>query len=145
MTDVAQPAVSRFLAPPRPWRPRRVDIPATVDLLVDGGDARLALDPQHHTNKYGCGPRPDPGLIAFGSSTASVISERGFAAADRLRRRLVKAAAAEPPHVTYARELKHLRRDLLRLCGLSDMAGVEIVFAASGTDLHLIAGQLAAG
>jgi hypothetical protein len=145
MTDVAQPAVSRFLASPRSLRPRRVDIPATVDLLVDGGDARLALDPQHHTNKYGCGPRPDPGLIAFGSSTASVISERGFAAADRLRRRLVTSAAAEPAHVTYARELQRLRRDLLRLCGLSDMAGAEIVFAASGTDLHLIAGQLAGG
>src|SRR5579883_3441988 len=143
MTDIAQPAVSRFAAPPRLLRPRRADIPATVDLLVDGGDSRLALDPERHTNKYGCGPRPDPGLMAFGSSTASVISEHGFAAADRLRRRLAKAAAAEPAHVTYARELTRLRGDLSRLCGLSDMPGVEIVFAASGTDLHLIAAQLA--
>ncbi len=142
MTDIAQPAVSRFAAPPRSAWPRRVDIPATADLLVDGGDSRLALDPRRHTNKYGCGPRPDPGLMAFGSSTASVISERGFAAADRLRRRLAKAAAGEPAHVTYARELERLRGDLRRLCGLSDTRGVDIVFAASGTDLHLIAAQL---
>ncbi len=99
MTDIAQPAVSRFFVPPRTLRPRRVEIPATVDLLIDGGDARLALDPQRGTNKYGCGPRPDPGLVAFGSSTASVISERGFAAAERLRRRLVKSAAGEPTHL----------------------------------------------
>lgn len=145
MTDIAEPAVSRFVAPPRSVRPRPVDIPATVDLLVDGGDSRLALDPGRHTNKYGCGPRPDPALMAFGSSTASVISERGFAAADRLRRRLVKAAVAEPTHVTYTRELGRLRRDLLRLCGLSGHSGVEAVFAASGTDLHLIAAQLVAG
>jgi len=145
MTDVAQPALSRFSAPPRSLRRRPVDIPATVDLLVDGGDSRLTLDPERGTNKYGCGPLPDPGLFAFGSSTASVISERGFAAADRLRRRLVKSAAAEPTHVTYGRELERLRGDLLRLCGLSDMAGVEVVFAASGTDLHLIAAQLASG
>ncbi len=143
MTDIAQPAVSRFAAPPRLLRPRRADIPATVDLLVDGGDSRLALDPERHTNKYGCGPLPDPGLMAFGSSTASVISERGFAAADRLRRRLVKATAAEPAHATYARELARLRAELSRLCGFSDMPGVDIVFAASGTDLHLIAAQLA--
>ncbi|MBV8537637.1 MAG: hypothetical protein JO128_18720 [Alphaproteobacteria bacterium] len=109
---------------------------------MDGGDSRLVLDPHRHTNKYGCGPLPDPELLAFGSSTASVISDRGFAAAERLRRRLVKAAASEPAHVTYARELQRLRRDLLRLCGLSDMTGVEVVFAASGTDLHLIAAQL---
>lgn len=120
-------------------------IPSTEQLLVEGGDARIALDPDHVLNKYGCQPFPDPDLAAFGSSTASVISAEGFAAADRLRHRLFPAAGAEPDAATYTRELDLIRRKLLRLCGVSDLAGIEVVFAASGTDLHLIAAQLADG
>lgn len=136
----AEPAVSLF--PASSVRTRRAFVEATARLLADGGDARLALDPQRGTNKYGCPPRPDPSLAAFGSSTASVISEPAFAAAERLRQCLRHFAAVEPAPVTYAREIQRLRRDLLRLCGLADL-GVEVVVAASGTDLHLIAAQLA--
>lgn len=107
---------------------------------MEGGDARIALDPDG-LNKYGCPPLPDPGLVALGSSTASVVSGAGFAAADRLRDRL--AQAAQPDAVLYARELERVRGELLGLCGISDMAGVAAVFAASGTDVHLIAAQLA--
>lgn len=121
-----------------------VHLPPTAQMLVDGGDSRLALDPLRGTNKYGCRPFPDPALAAFGSSTASIISEPAFQAAEQVRRRLLLAAAVEPAHVTYARELQRLRGDLLRLCVLRRESGVEIVFAASGTDLHLIAAQLAA-
>jgi len=54
------------------------------------------LDPRSAANKYGCPPQPAPAFAAFGSSTASTISAGAFAAADRLRARLVQAAAAEP-------------------------------------------------
>lgn len=123
----------------------RPSLPPTEQMLVEGGDARIALDPDYALNKYGCQPLPDPDLAAFGSSTASVISREGFAAADRLRHRLLLAAGTEPHAVTYARELNHIRRELIQLCGVSDLPGLEVIFAASGTDLHLITAQLAGG
>ncbi|BAN35462.1 hypothetical protein SCD_n01641 [Sulfuricella denitrificans skB26] len=121
------------------------DIPSTEQLLVEGGDARIALEPDDVLNKYGCQPFPDPDLAAFGSSTASVISAESFAAADKLRHRIFLTAGAESEAVTYTRELNLIRQELLRLCGVSDLAGIEVVFASSGTDLHLIAAQLAGG
>jgi hypothetical protein len=119
-------------------------LPATERLLVEGGDARIALAADG-VNKYGCSPFPDGELASFGSSTASVISKRGFAAADRLRERLLGALETVPAAVLYAAELDRMRRELLALAGVTDLAGVEVVFAASGTDLHLFAAQLAAG
>jgi len=120
-------------------------LPPTEQLLVEGGDARIALDPDDISNKYGCQPFPDPDLAAFGSSTASVISTEGFAAADHLRHKISLAFGAEPDATIYTRELDLIRRELLRLCGVSDTAGIDVVFATSGTDLHLIAAQLAGG
>jgi hypothetical protein len=138
--EIEQRAQSRRLtAPVRIGQP----LPSTAQLLVEGGDTRIMLDPDRAVNKYGCRPLPDPQLLAFGSSTASVISAAGFAAAEHLRHRLLLNAGSEAPSVTYARELDRVRRELLRLCGVSDLPGVELVFAASGTDLHLIVAQLA--
>ncbi|MBF0497887.1 MAG: hypothetical protein HQK58_15150 [Deltaproteobacteria bacterium] len=131
-------------APEHAGRYAQVNLPPTEQLLVEGGDARIALDPDRALNMYGCQPFPDPDLGAFGSSTASVISHAGFAAADRLRRRLL-AVGAEPQAITYARELNRIRRELTHLCGVSDIPGLEVVLAASGTDIHLIAAQLAGG
>lgn len=119
--------------------------PSTDQLLVEGGDDRLALDPGRGANRYGCRPVPDTDLAAFGSSTASVISEAGFSAADRLRQRLSHAAKGEHDAVTYGRELDRIRRELVRLCGVADVPAPEVVLAASGTDLHLIAAQLTRG
>lgn len=116
-------------------------LPPTEQLLVEGGDARIALDPEN-LNKYGCSPFPDPGVVALGSSTASGISASGFAAADRLRNRLVQAADEASDADIYAHELKRIRQEFVRLCGVSDVHGLDVVFAASGTDLHLIAAQL---
>lgn len=119
-----------------------VTIPATEVLLAAGGDVRIALDSEGGRNKYGCSIYPDSALIAFGSSTASVISEHGFAAADRLRDELASGAAIESSVVSYARRLDAMRMELAALCGIADLPGLEIVFAASGTDSHLIAAQL---
>ncbi len=114
--------------------------PATAQLLVDGGDARLALDPITGRNRYGCAPRPDPALADFGSSTASTISERGFDAADALRAGLLRRGALTSGG--YAEAMSALRASLIGLCGLQDMDGVEVVFSPSGTDLHLIIAEL---
>lgn len=123
----------------------RLTLPETERLLTEGGDARIMLDGVRAVNKYGCRPFPDPTLAAFGSSTASVISEAAFAAADQLCRKLHSAVAVQPRVLVYTRELERLRRELRALCGVPDLDGLDIVFSASGTDSHLIAGQLASG
>jgi len=87
--------------------------------------------------------KPEPEVLAFGSSTASTISPKSFDAANRLHLRLIRAARTETSSTTHARELVRIRGELLDLCGLSDLSGLEVIFAASGTDVHLIAGQLA--
>lgn len=119
-------------------------LPATGQLLTEGGDARIALSPDG-VNKYGCPPFPDPALVALGSSTASGISTAGFAAADQLRSKLLHALRTEPAANIYARELDRVRQEFVRLCGISALPGIEIIFAASGTDAHLFVAQLVSG
>ncbi|MDR3390653.1 MAG: hypothetical protein P4L77_02875 [Sulfuriferula sp.] len=119
-----------------------LNIPSVTALLVAGGDARIAPDAHSGCNKYGCRSYPDADLLAFGSSTASVISEQGFEAAVQLRDKLQNRASTEPAVTTYARELDRVRAELVALCGIGDLPGLEVVFAASGTDSHLIAAQL---
>ena len=123
----------------------RPPLPPTEQLLLEGGDVRIALEPNRATNRYGCSPLPDPTLVAFGSSTASAISPAGFAAANRLRQKLQQAAGTRSRAQTYANEARRIRQELVSLCELADLPGLDVVLAASGTDLHLIAAQLAAG
>jgi hypothetical protein len=118
-----------------------VDLPTTAELLTHGGDGRIACG-SRGSNRYGCSAFPESDLLAFGSCTASTISPAGFQAADALRLRLKNAALFEPAPATYERELDRLRRELSALCGLENVPGLEIIFAASGTDLHLFASQL---
>lgn len=115
------------------------DFPTTAQLLVAGDDPRIALDPESGANKYACPPFPDPELAAFGSSTASVISTAGFAAAERLRDRLASATGAQAG----APEFERMREELIRCCGLSDPGGLKVALLSSGTDLHRLAAQLA--
>jgi len=113
------------------------DFPATAQLLISGGDDRIALDPDSGLNKYGCSPHPDASLLAFGSSTASVVSPAGYTAAQQLRERLSQAALNDTLAASSERELQRIRQELLASFGLSD-AGVALVFATSGTDAHAI-------
>lgn len=126
----------RYRDPPTPG------LPSTAQLLTEGGDGRIGAYGTGGSNIYGCGPFPDTGLLALGSSTASVISAKGFAMADGLRGRLQGASGLEPAAEIYAREIERVRGELLRLCGLEHLAGLETVIGASGTDLHLIAALL---
>lgn len=122
--------------------PSSLLLPTTEQLLLSGGDARIALTADGKANRYGCAPHPDPDMLAFGSSTATAISSEGFAAAARLRQRLVSDTTHSPAQL-YARELDRVRTELRTLCGLDDLPRPDIVFAASGTDLHLLAAALA--
>ena len=118
---------------------------STDALLVQGGDARLALDPIDGFNKYGCPPKPVRRGLDFASSTASIISDPAYRSVDGLRRNLAAACAREAAPAVYARELDALRTELMALNGLGDVPGLEIAFAASGTDLHLIVAELVGG
>ncbi|MEW6598820.1 MAG: hypothetical protein AB1429_15155 [Pseudomonadota bacterium] len=120
-----------------------VSAPSTAELLVSGGDARLSLDPRTGWNRYGCPPAPLTTAFDFASSTASSISPRALVAADALRADWVTANA--PDAIFYATELERMRGELIALNGLSDLAGLAIIFAASGTDLHLMAAELMRG
>ena len=118
---------------------------STEQILLSGGDARLTINPGSGVNRYGCGSRPDSGVIAFGSSTASTISERGFAAAQALRRRLLQLEGEQTEAALYRSELERIRLELGQLCAIPAQTEVASIFAASGTDLHLICAQLLAG
>lgn len=111
-------------------------LPDLSVLLAEGGDARIEL--RFGRNEYGCRPYPDPDLAAFGSSTASTISESAFRAAGILRERL----RANPDEAACRREFDRIRQEFAALCGMSDPGGSGIVFAASGTDVHLIASRI---
>ncbi|MBV2234767.1 MAG: hypothetical protein KUL75_04390 [Sterolibacterium sp.] len=111
-------------------------LPAVSELLVSGGDARIHIDPASGRNAYGCLPVPEEELLAFGSCTASSISPAGLAAASHLHTALQHDPAAARSALT------RQRASLQALLALP--ACTEIVFAGSGSELHLIAAQLVA-
>jgi hypothetical protein len=113
----------------------------TRELLVAGGDDRIAIDPATGTNKYGCRAQPDETLLSFASATASAPSRAGFAAAERLRARLRLALKDADEATVYGAELMRLAGELKDLNGLASLPGVRTVLASSGTDLHLIAAR----
>lgn len=111
---------------------------ATERVLTEGVDARLELN-EDGVNAYGCGPRPDPLIRAFGSCTASVISANGFSAARDLYARL----RAHPQ--TSGTQAERIRADILRLSGASQAGECRVLLGASGTDVHRLAADLVAG
>lgn len=116
-------------------------LPDTFTLLASGGDTRIVPDAVSGLTMYGCGPGPDPDLVALGSSTASSISEKGWAAASALRQICLEQVQYESKTSVYTMQMERLRSELLGLCGFASSDGVNAVFAASGTDLHLLATQ----
>jgi len=102
--------------------------PLLAMMLASGGDERIALQ-RDGRNRYGAPARPDEGAAWFSSSTASGISQRGWA-----------AAAAAMPFVLLAGETEdwfaNLRRRLLNLLA---PPGAQAVFCASGTQAEYAA------
>lgn len=115
-------------------------LPSTAALLVAGGDQRIALDPQSGVSRYGSRPAPDPALVALGSCTASLISPLGWQAADALRDTMRAQLADADQASVYAAHAGAARAELLALLGC-DPADADAIFAASGTDLFVLASQ----
>ena len=103
-------------------------------LLVSGGDARLTLSRPARRNAYGCTPFPDPLLLDFASSTASLISEAAYARVERARTGLLARAAAVGLEQAFEHSVEDARSALRGYFGIGD---AEIVFSPSGTDAQL--------
>jgi hypothetical protein len=106
------------------------------ELLLRGGDPRLALDPACGLNAYGCGPSPSPDLLNFASSTASPISERAHARASAARDELMQSSIATGFEEAFDTRIEAMRETLRAHLGLSP-ADADIVFSPSGTDSQL--------
>jgi hypothetical protein len=121
--------------PPNPAIPPEPDsLSAPLEsLLASGGDARLNIDPVSRLNRYSCRSWPNPEALSFASSTASGISERGFAAAAAALRQLRAWASTTDLATACDRQAERLRAELIK-AWLLDRSGVEIVFSPSGTD-----------
>jgi hypothetical protein len=105
-------------------------------LLLSGGDARLALSPANQLNTYGCRTYPCPEVLAFASSTASTISERGYMRAEHARDSLIAEALDVGIEAAFDARLEAMRHDLKTILGIAG-SGAEIVLAPSGTDAQL--------
>ncbi len=114
-------------------------------LLVEGGDERLAIEPRSGLNRYGCSPRPRPGVLAFASCTASSISVDAYEQAELCRRRMLRQARSPGGSARQAIALETLavRRALVDWWGVGDIA--EAILAASGTDAVLLLTGLLCG
>jgi hypothetical protein len=120
-----------------------MNAPSLLDLLVSGGDDRLALDPSTGINLYGHGPMPRPDDIAMGSSTASTISAPAFAALQDDHARLTGLIARDGASEAYRVETERIRSRIRAAIGHDRPGGdVDIILAPSGTDLHLLASSL---
>jgi len=111
--------------------------PSTAQLLTQGEDARLRLDPLSGANHYLCRPFPDPDLLKLGSSTASTISQRGFDIADRMRNQMAKACRHRAPELVYQAYAERIGEELRRCLHLDAKTVIEL--AESGTDAHRLA------
>ena len=107
-------------------------------LFVQGGDNRLALNPQTLLNGYGCRPFPRPEAITFSSSTASSISAYAYDAAEQCRQGLLAEALRDGLTPAAEKLAERIRRDIIKqICGGREMA--DVVLCSSGTDCFLIA------
>lgn len=107
-----------------------------------GGDARITCDPKSGLNNYGCPPFPQPQVSAYGSCTASTISQASFAAAQALQVRLESMEDGPDAPKAIEKEFERLRNDLAEVFAVASLTETAIIFGPSGTDLHLIAAQL---
>lgn len=107
-------------------------------LLLRGGDSRLSVSSPDGLNVYGCKICPWPELSSFGSTTASTISARAYARAERARAELIERTSSAAIDRVLDDRLEEIRETLKLVLGLQREAA-EIVFSPSGTDAQLLA------
>ena len=105
------------------------------DLLISGGDPRLAINSVTRLNEYGCGPTPAPDNFSFASSTASTISERAYERAARAREEMMGSAISLGFDEAFDARFEVMREELKAQLALRQ--DVDVVFAPSGTDAQL--------
>lgn len=103
-----------------------------ADLMTQGGDARIVLDPQTRLNRYSSGPYARD-VLALASSTANDLSAD---AAVFLREKYGADAASLNSGARYADALEQSRAQIRSAYNLSD--DIDIFFAPSGTDLEYV-------
>lgn len=113
-------------------------LPPLIELLCADGDARIVAGPDGR-NRYGRTAAPSPDL-AFGSSTASAISEGAWRAV--AARRDLWLSDPRAPRDVFAHGADAVRARFAALYGLRDTA---MILTPSGTDAHLLAALLLAG
>jgi selenocysteine lyase/cysteine desulfurase len=116
----------------------RTEPSTAAELMTQGGDARILLDPATGLNRYYSAPRPRD-LLAYASSTANDVSAAAYAAVEQV---LAATGMAPGPDI-YAERLERLRARIRRAYGVAD--DVAIVFSPSGTDLEYVALACVAG
>jgi len=119
----------------RPGRWLRELFAPLDQLLVAGGDNRLALEPASRMNDYFCRPLPCPDTLEFASSTATSISARGYEAAGRARGALMQAAILDGIENAFDARIDAMRSELLGVLELAP--DIDVIFSASGTDAQL--------
>ena len=105
----------------------------TMIAMTTGGDERITLNDTTGLNRYRTAPRPDA-ILSYSSSTANGVSPGAFAAVQRVLEGVAPDGHLSSP--TYAEQLDQLRERLRAAYGLPD--SVDVVFAASGTDLEYV-------
>jgi hypothetical protein len=103
-----------------------------ADLMTQGGDARIVLDPQTRLNRYSSGPYPRD-VLALASSTANDLSAD---AAAYLSEKYGADAASLNSGGAYAQALAQSRQQIRNAYSLTD--DIDIFFAPSGTDLEYV-------
>ena len=104
-------------------------------LMRTPGYVRLSLDPVTGLNGYGCSLRPRPLAAAFASDTASSSSERGFAAAEAMRRTVLSEIVTDAGAAGNA--LASVRGVIRTAYGLPP--GTFVALAPSGAEGELFA------
>ncbi|MEZ5167516.1 MAG: hypothetical protein R2695_13875 [Acidimicrobiales bacterium] len=104
--------------------------------MAANGDSRHTLGARGRT-RYGNQYEPEPGLLTFGSCTASTISPEGHAAAHRLHG---WTAALEPALQAQAIDdlYERVRTEIVANVAMSHAATVEVVITPSGTDAEFV-------
>ena len=126
----------------RPQFPCELAVPLE-NILISGGDSRLGLR-MDGLNQYGVPPRPRPEAIHFSSSTASAITDYGFAYGEMLRSELLAHARKRRPVAgeLLSRAVNATGREVSRMLDLRETEA-DVVITASGTDTELIAVMIA--
>ncbi len=107
--------------------------PSVEELLISGGDERLALN-SFGFNKYGCSPLPIDDILSFSSSTASSLSNDDFAVAEKYRHELENQLSDNSPETVFENESKKLCLAWQKACYFPEKS--RVLLSPSGTDLH---------